>query len=353
MDRGSDDLDWLHRRGAYSGEPEWVPVAASSGLGRGAGPISAPGSGRTRRSRRPIRSLAVLLTAAAVLYFVLVPVVAWSQGGRVDATPSGERPGRIPGHLYLLAGSDGRQAGSAARADTIMLLYLPMRGRAVLLSLPRDSYLEIPGHGSNKVNAAYAIGGPKLLVQTIEERTGLRVSGYAEVGFEGFVEVVDSVGGIEMCIPDAIKDRDSQLDIPAGCQHFDGTTALGYVRMRKADPAGDLGRVRRQREVLAAVARRSVSPTTLLNPVRYVGFNWSVSDAVVTGRDTGFTDVARLVVGMMRVSGRDGITFTVPIRSADVQTSAGSAVMWDDEAADEVFAEIARGHTSDLERFNR
>lgn len=352
-DRGSDDLEWLYRQGVYSGEPEWVPDAAPPAVGSAAAAMPGPGIGRTRRRRRPVRAAVVLLSAATVLYFVLVPVVAWSQGGRVDATPAGERPVRMPGHLYLLAGSDGGQAGSTARADTIMLLYLPMWGRPALLSIPRDSYLEIPGHGPNKVNSAYAFGGPELLVRTLESRTGLRISGYAEVGFEGFVEVVDSVGGIGMCVPRAIKDRDSQLDIPAGCQRFDGKTALGYVRMRKADPEGDLGRVRRQREMLSAVAKQSASPATLFNPVRYVGFNWSVSDAVVAGTDTGIVDLVRLVVGMTRVAGRDGLTLTVPVSSVDAHTRAGSAVLWADEAADELFAEIARGDTSDLERFNR
>lgn len=360
MDRGSDDLDWLYRRGAHSGEPEWVPVAAPVNPPRQTVPFHDPGPGRRRRGR-PLRTAAVVLAGATLIYFILVPVFALSQGRRVDATPEGDRPPQMPGHVYLLTGSDGRgperddgsRADGNARADTIMLLYLPMRGRPVLLSVPRDSYVEIPGHGSNKINAALAFGGPKLLVQTVERRTGLRVAGYVEVGFGGFVDVVDSVGGINMCLPDAIRDRDSHLDVPAGCQHFDGHTALGYVRMRKADPEGDLGRVRRQREVLAAVARQSASPATLLNPVRYVGFNQAVAKSVVAGDNLGAKDVARLVSGMMRVAGSDGLTLTVPIRDANARTKAGSSVLWDDEAADELFSGFARGDTSDLERFRR
>ena len=86
----------------------------------------------------------------------------------------------------------------------------------MLISLPRDSYLPIPEHGSNKINAAYAFGGPELLTQTVEQNTGLRVDGYLEIGFGGFVNIIDALGGIEMCLPKAIKDRDAHIDLPEG-----------------------------------------------------------------------------------------------------------------------------------------
>lgn len=312
-----------------------------------------------------------------MVYLTMVPVVAWSMGSRVESTPEGERPAKQPGKLYLLAGSDSREALTASgrsqlaaesagsRADTIMLLYVPVRGRPALVSIPSDSYLEIPGHGRNKVSAAYAFGGPQLLVETLEKRTGLRIDGYAEVGFEGFVDVIDAMGGIQMCPPKAIKDRESNLDIPAGCQHFDGRTALGYVRMRKADPAGDLGRVNRQREMVAAVAKEVASPSSFVDPVRYLRINQSLANTIVTGTDTGILDVSKLAVGLIQLSGDDGLTVTVPISDtvptsdtvpisgAGAYPAAGSAVLWDDEAADEMFGEIARGDTSDLDRFKR
>ena len=99
-----------------------------------------------------------------------------------------------------------------------MIVYAPPGGQPALISVPRDSYLPIPEHGSNKINAAYAFGGPELLVQTVEQNTGLRVDGYLEIGFGGFVNIIDALGGIEMCLPKAIKDRDSHIDLPKGCQ---------------------------------------------------------------------------------------------------------------------------------------
>ena len=121
-------------------------------------------------------------------------------------------------------------------------------------------------------------------MQTVEQNTGLRVDAYVEIGFGGFVNIIDALGGIEMCLPKAIKDQDSHLDLPKGCQNLDGTNALGYVRMRKADPRGDLGRVERQREMLAAVAKKAASPATVINPVRYWNLCNAATQAVTLGR---------------------------------------------------------------------
>ncbi len=240
-----------------------------------------------------------VLLGLLLVWLVAVPVYAWTRIDRVDAAPSGDRPADQPGTTILLVGSDSREGltraerkklgtGSTAgqRTDTIMILYVPPGGKPALISVPRDSYLPIPGNGTNKVNAAYAVGGPDLLVATVEQNTGLRMDGYTEIGFGGFVNVIDAVGGIRMCLPSAIKDADSHLDLAKGCQTLDGTTALGYVRMRKADPLGDLGRVKRQREMLAAVAQKAISPLTVVNPVRYWRLSTSGADAVTLGQDT-------------------------------------------------------------------
>jgi LCP family protein required for cell wall assembly len=315
--------------------------------------------------RTALRALLVLVLLALV-WLVGVPAYAWSQVGRVDDTPSGRRPGDQPGETFLLVGSDSREGlskaqqkklgtGSVAgqRTDTIMLVIKPETGKPVLVSLPRDSYVAIPGQGSNKINAAYAIGGPDLLVQTVEQNTGLRIDGYAEVGFGGFVSVIDALDGIRMCIPAAIKDRDSHLDLDKGCQTLDGTTALGYVRMRKADPRGDLGRVERQRQMLAAVAKKAASPATVLDPVRYWRLCTATAAAVKTGQDTTIVDTARAAQALRTVSAGDGLTLTVPVSDPGYSSPVGSAVLWDASAARDMFGEIARGDTSKLGRYAR
>ena len=133
-------------------------------------------------------------------------------------------------------------------------------GPNLLLSIPRDSIVDIPGHGNTKINAAYAYGEAPLLVQTIEQNTGIRIDDYVEIGMGGVADLVDAVGGIEVCPKENMKDKLAGLDIKKGCQEVDGTTALAYARSRHTAATGDIDRVRRQREVVAAVGSKALSP---------------------------------------------------------------------------------------------
>lgn len=305
-----------------------------------------------------------IFLAAVVVWLVAVPVYAWSHVDRVAYEPSGNRPDDQPGTLYLLVGSDSRSGLTKAeqkklgtghvggqRTDTIMLLYVPPGGQPALISIPRDSYVPIPGHGSNKINAAFSFGGPKLLTKTVEHNTGLRVDQYTEVGFAGFVNVIDAVGGIHVCLKHPIKDHDSHLNLKKGCQTLEGKDALGYVRMRKADPLGDLGRVQRQRQVLGAMAKEAASPATILNPVRYWKLANAGTDSLAVGENESMFSAVRMLIALGRVSGGSGMTLTVPIGNANASTSAGSSVLWDSQQAKEMFSEIARGDTSGLKKF--
>ena len=277
----------------------------------------------------------LILLLLFMLWLIAVPAYAWTQIARVDAAPSGQRPADQPGKTFLLVGSDSRAGLSKAeqrrlgtgstggqRTDTIMLVYVPLTGKPALISVPRDSYVDVPRNGKNRINAAYAFGGPELLVQTVEQNTGLRIDGYMEIGFGGFVNVIDALDGIRMCLPNAIKDRDSHIDLPKGCQTLSGTEALGYVRMRKADPRGDFGRVERQREMLAAVAAKAASPATVLNPVRYWNFCMATANAIKLGRDTSLPETLRLAYAMKRISSGNGLTLTVPVSSTGASTQS-------------------------------
>ena len=101
-----------------------------------------------------------------------------------------------------------------------------------VVSLPRDSWVNIPGHGMNKINAAFGLGGPKLMVRTVEEDTGLTINDYVEVDFLGFVKVIDALGGVDICLPTAVNDSYSGLDLSAGKHHVGGVTALEFARDR-------------------------------------------------------------------------------------------------------------------------
>ncbi|NLT31251.1 MAG: LCP family protein, partial [Propionibacterium sp.] len=289
--------------------PAPAPAPGGRGGGRPPEPPPArpePSRPRKRRKRRPVRTFFVALLVIVLAlggYLIGVPLVAWNSATNIEAMPAGERPGNQPGTTYLLVGSDSREGltpeeqrrlgtgqTEGQRADTMMLLVVPRTGDPALVSLPRDLYVAIPGQGENKLNAAYALGGPQLLVQTVEQNTGVRIDKYIEVGFGGFVNVIDALGGIEMCLDEPIRDRDSHLDLPAGCQLMDGPTALGYVRMRKADPRGDLGRVERQREMLAEIAKKAVDPMNVIVPTRYWNLSRAAASSLAVDEDTGAID---------------------------------------------------------------
>ena len=212
--------------------------------------------------------------SAALLYF-------FCRIEKVDALHDYDgRPAAASGTNWLIVGSDSREGLSdeevkdlhlgkvgGRRTDTIILLHKPESGAPTLVSLPRDSYVPIPGHGRDKLNAAYAFGGAPLLAQTVETVTGLRIDHYAEVGFGGFVGMTDAVGGVELCPKRNIRDHKSGLNVAKGCQEMDGATALAYVRARYFDPQGDLGRVQRQQEFLGAVFDEAVEPGDAAQPV--------------------------------------------------------------------------------------
>ena len=152
------------------------------------------------------------------------------------------------------------------RSDTVMLLHIPSSGQSVLVSLPRDSYVNIPGFGMNKLNAAYSFGGPKLLAKTVQNATGLRIDHYMGIGFGGLVNVVNAVGGVRMCIPQNLDDPASGLHLKKGCQNLNGAQALGFVRTRHLFATQDLQREQDQRVFIKALLSKMTSPGTLVNP---------------------------------------------------------------------------------------
>ena len=318
------------------------------GPGRGA-PASPAGPRRSRWSRpRTYVRLVLLLLVLWIVYLVAVPVVAWNRVDKVAFEPSGKRPAEQPGTTYLLVGSDSRAGLSSAErkrlhtgdatsslTDTIMLLHTG-DGPTTLVSIPRDSPLEIPGHGVAKVNSAFARGGVPLLVQTLEQATGVRIDHYVEIGFGGLVGVVDAVGGIEICPKQRIRDKESGLDVKKGCQEADGATALAYSRARKYSPISDLARVQQQREVVAAVGDKVLSPWSVLNPIRYWRLNSAVPDFFRFGEGAGPWTAARWALAMTGVEK----SCTVPLARADAT--------WDTRRAGQLFEKVATDKTGQI-----
>ncbi|WBQ04281.1 LCP family protein [Kribbella sp. CA-293567] len=317
---------------------------------------------RPKKRRNWFGRIIGLIVLLFVLSLICIPLFAWGKINKVDAFPTGDRPAETPGTTYLLVGSDSREGLTRAeraklhtgkaggrRTDSILLLHVPESGPTALISLPRDSYVPIPGHGRNKLNAAFAFGGQQLLIQTIENVSGLRVDHYVEIGFGGFASIVDSLGGINMCLPKAIKDEKAHIDLPKGCQDLDGPTALGYVRARYFDPSGDLGRVQRQREMIGAIANKAVSPGTFVNPFRFYQLSTAGAEALTIDSDMGPFTLLRFARGMKAVSaGGDGVTLTVPISDSSLSTSHGSAVKWNTKQATALFKSLKEDNTTGL-----
>lgn len=326
-----------------------------------------PPADRRAPKRHPIRSalrLALLALLAWAVFLVAAPAHAISQMS-VQQTSGATLLVDQPGTTTLLIGTDSRAELTAeqqntlgtgdaggSRADTIMVLYRPPAGRSVLISLPRDSYVVIEGYGEDKLTNAYSYGGPQLLVSTIEQTTGLSIDGYVEIGFGGFAALVDAVGGIEVCLAAPMSDEYAHIDLPAGCQTLAGAQALGYVRMRYSDPLGDLGRARRQREVIGLLVDKIVSPASVVNPVRYWQLTHAGAAMVTRGDDTSIPTLFFSGLALVSVASGDGLSFTVPVATADGWTDQGaSVVIWDADQAGQLFAQIASGDTTGMERF--
>lgn len=297
--------------------------------------------------------LLALLLVVGIGYPVLLARSAMAALNRVDAM-SGSTLAETPGRTYLVVGSDSREGSDltgvldTARTDTILLLHIADDGPTVLLSIPRDSYVAIPGHGENKVNAAYALGGPPLLVETVEQATGVQVDDYVETNLAGFGQVANAIGGIRVCPKTALQDDLVDLDLEPGCQEVDGDTALSYARTRKTDPRGDLGRVERQREVLAAIAAEGTAPRTVLNPFTAFPLAETGGQALTADEDTGIISLAYFLLGMRETAGGDGLSLTVPVADTTRRTSSGVVVDWDAEQAEVVFAALRASDTEPI-----
>jgi LCP family protein required for cell wall assembly len=316
--------------------------------------------GRTgwRRPGRWIKLIAglivLILIVAASLYFYLDSKLNRQNVLRDYAS----RPAASAGQNWLITGSDSRQGltrkqmrqystGPASsiggqRSDTIMLLHVPGNGgRAVLVSLPRDSFVQIPGYGANKLNAAFSFGGPKLLAQTVQNLTGLRIDHYMGIGFGGFVNVVNSVGGVTMCLPKGgIHDKASGLNLKAGCQTLSGGQALSYVRDRHSFALSDLQRVQDQRLFVKALLSKLTSTGTIINPFASVPAAFGTVGNLTVDSGTHLYQLLQIAFAL-----RNPETTTAPIANPNYVTSnAGDAVLLDAAAMHTLFGDLRTDH---------
>jgi LCP family protein required for cell wall assembly len=327
-------------------------------------PVGAPGRGGPGSGRRwrfwgqPGRHGRRIALVIGVVILLLIAGTAgsyfWVNGklNRSVALPA--TTATSAGTNWLIAGSDQRTgisrteraqlhlgADGADASDSLMLLHMGT-GKPVLISIPRDSYVPIPGHGSNKINAALAIGGPTLLVQTVESVTGLKIDHYMGIGFGGLADVVSAVGGVQMCVKTAVPadpTGDSGFNgLAAGCHNLNGTQAIAFVRDRHSFATSDLQRIQDQRAFLSALLSKATSPGVYLNPFTALPFASTAASSIAVDKGTSLWDLIQVAQAL-----RGPQSGTVPIANANYQTSAGDAVLWDQAQALKLFNALKAG----------
>ena len=318
--------------------------------GHGPGGTPGPGQRPAPNWRRRIKWTAI--TLVTVLIVTSVATYFWADSKlrrEVDLSTVIDRPQSGSGTNYLIVGSDSREgmtkadekklhtgAAEGKRTDSMMILHVGDNGDT-LISLPRDSNVEIPSYkGSTsgkvypatgrqeKLNAAYAEDGPTLLVRTIEYNTGLHIDHYVEIGFQGFANIVDAVGGVRINIDKGFKDKWSGADFQAGEQTLNGHQALAFVRTRHAFAASDLQRTKNQQKFLAALAHEVATPSTVLNPFKFYPTMGAGLDSLIVDKDMSLWSLASMFWAMKGVNGGDGTSMNMPISG-----STGGNLVWD------------------------
>jgi len=269
--------------------------------------------------------------------------------GRIFAGTAGGLDGPLN---VLLAGVDVRSGLTRAQqqelhvghdvssnSDTLMVIHISAdRSRVTVVSLPRDSWVNIPGHGMNKINAAFGLGGPQLTVQTVEQVTGLTINDFIEINFLAFVKVIDALGGVNICLPQAVDDPYSGLHLSAGIHHVNGVTALKYARDRHSFATSDLARITNQQRLLSSLLKEAISSGTLANPLRLSQFLSAALGAVKVDQNLNLTALADQLRG---ITPADVHFLTVPLGNTSYQAPNGElAVLWDPAKAGRLFAAL-------------
>lgn len=211
----------------------------------------------------------------------------------------------------LLVGSDSRGSVSNGRSDVIVLIHVSSdRKKAYLVHFPRDMYVDVPGHGKDKINAAYAYGGPHLLVRTLQNLIDVPLDHVAVIGFDGFKTMTDALGGVDVYAEEASTER---AIVHTGVNHLDGKAALAFVRERHQLSEGDISRGRRQMAFIKALMLQAVSRETLFNPLRFAQFVGAGTGNLTV--DTAFSaaDMRSQALDLRSLGSNDIVFITAPL----------------------------------------
>ena len=296
---------------------------------------------RRRVLRRVLISLGVLVAVLAVLIGGGVWFLTERYAGNIDriadvfedldeeARPAPATPAQPAGEnpvTFLLVGSDTRGEtlegeDPDGRSDAIMIArFSGDRRHAQLISIPRDSWVDIPGHGRNKINASYAFGGPTLLIQTVEQLTQVRIDHYVAIDFEGIADVTEDLGGVDVYVAETTTN--GPYTFQAGINHINGEQARWYLGQRYGLQGGDFDRVKRQQHFLQAVFNKLFSSDTFTSPGRLDAAMLTLTDNVSIDDSLGNGDLLGLAYSMRSLTPENIHYFTAPVEGTGMEGPA-------------------------------
>jgi LCP family protein required for cell wall assembly len=367
-----EDYRGTYRAAARGPEPrgERSTRPAARTVTPGPRPPRAPLTRNTRLARAlswVALGTAVLILGVAGVGFVLVKHYDGniSRLNVLGKLPGHRTPAEAPHHAQniLLVGSDSRAGANGVgtggshlalgqRSDTIILAHLfGSSDKAMFVSFPRDSYVEIPpwtdptsgaAHPGrhDKINSALAEGGPSLLIATIENLTRIRVDHYVQIDFSGFKNMVNTLGGVDVCLRQDVDDIKSRLTLSAGRHHIDGNTALAFVRDRHSFAGGDIDRIKNQQQLIGSLIHKVLSSSTLSNPLKLNDFLNAATKSLSVDERLSLNDMKNIALRARGFSSGGVLFTTVPISNPGGRRNGASVVLLDEAADEALFAAL-------------
>ena len=353
-------------------EPESSPIDKGDAEAAASGADTSSARSAGSASRRPGRGWRIALLSVLAIFLVLTlatgGLALWvrhsiASGIEFIADPFAGIPARAPQQKVaageepavniLVLGTDSRTSASdpsqwkegAQRTDAIMIVQVSGDRKTVsVMSIPRDSWVEIPGHGQGKINAAYSYGGPSLTIHTVENLTGIHIDHFAVANFESFVALTDEIGGVRVNLktPQTLAGK----ELGAGAQVLDGQQALAYTRERSSLPNGDFDRVKRQQTWMRSIVSRVLTNGTLSSPTALYSFLKTASRTVAVDESFTLNQMQSLALETRHLHSNDIRFMTVPTAGTGTSTDGQSIVTLDADADTPLFKAFAEDRVS-------
>ena len=353
-------------------EPESSPIEKGDAKAASSGADTTSARSAGSALRRPGRGWRIALLSVLAIFLVLTlatgGLALWvrhsiASGMEFIADPFAGIPARAPQQKVaageepavniLVLGTDSRTSASdpsqwkegAQRTDAIMIVQVSGDRKTVsVMSIPRDSWVEIPGHGQGKINAAYSYGGPSLTIHTVENLTGIHIDHFAVANFESFVALTDEIGGVRVNLktPQTLAGK----ELGAGAQVLDGQQALAYTRERSSLPNGDFDRVKRQQTWMRSIVSRVLTNGTLSSPTALYSFLKTASRTVAVDESFTLNQMQSLALETRHLHSNDIAFMTVPTAGTGTSADGQSIVTLDADADAPLFKAFAQDRVS-------